>query len=153
MFLDKQNEFSDAQAVTVTALSTNVIDTLPMTSNPNVTQDLSARGVPGPYIMFAVPTAFTAGGAATLTITIESDSTANLATSPTVHWTSSAIPVASLVAGYQFFVPLPIGQVERYLGVRYTVATGPMLTGNIDAAVVRDLQAWRSYATASASNA
>jgi hypothetical protein len=152
MFLDKQNEFSDAQAVTVTALSTNVIDTLPMTSNPNVSQDLSAHGG-GPYILFSVPTAFTAGGAATLTITIESDSTANLATSPTVHWTSAAIPVASLVAGYQFFVPIPIGLVERYLGVRYTVATGPMTAGAIDAAVVRDIQTWRSYATASASNA
>lgn len=152
MFLDKQNEFSDAQAVTVTALSTNVIDTLPMTSNPNVSQDLAGGGG-GPYIMFTVPTAFTAAGAATLTITIESDSTANLATSPTTHWTSAAIPVASLVAGYQFYVPLPIGQVERYLGVRYTVATGPMTAGAIDAAVVRDLQAWRSYATGSASNA
>lgn len=153
MFLDKQNEFSDAQAVTVTALSTNVIDTLPMTGNPNATQDLSANGGVGPFVMFSVPTAFTAGGAATLTITIESDSTANLATSPTVHWTSADIPVASLIAGYQFFVPLPIGQVERYLGVRYTVGTGPMTAGAIDAAVVRDIQTWRSYATASASNA
>ena len=151
MFLDKQNEFSDAQAVTVTALSTNVIDTLPMTSNPNVVQSLATAGGIGPYVMFAVSTTFTAAGAATLTITIESDSTANLATSPTVHWTSSAIAVATLVAGYQFFVPLPIGLVERYLGVRYTVATGPFTAGAIDAAIVRDIQAWRSYAVGSAS--
>lgn len=154
MFLDKQNEFSDSQAVTVTAISTNVIDTLPMANNPNLVQNLGASAnQAAAFLVLQVDTTFTAAGAATLTISLESDSTANLATSPTVHFTSAAIPVASLVAGTTLLViPLPTGNYERYLGLRFTVGTGPFTAGAISGFITRDIQTWRPYATASAPN-
>lgn len=149
MFIDKQLEFSDSQAFTTTSVSTNVIDTLPMTSNPNLTQNLG--GSPAAFLVFQVDTAF-AGTAGTVTITLESDSTANLATSPTTHYSSGAIGQAALVAGYQLVIPLPLGNYERYLGLRYTVG-GTLTAGAVSAFVSRDIQNWRPYATLSASNA
>lgn len=144
--LDKQNEFSDSQAVTVTAISTNVIDTLPGI-RAGLTQNLG--GPEAIYLVIEVDTTFTAGGAATLTASLESDSTANLATSPTVHFVTAAIPVASLTAKSKVaVVALPFGAFERYLGVRYTVATGPMTAGAISAYLTRDPSFWVAYTAA-----
>jgi hypothetical protein len=41
---------------------------------------------------------------------------------------------------------LPAGNYERYLGVRYTVAAGPLTAGAFDAFLTTDVQAWRAYA-------
>lgn len=148
MLMDKQLEFSDSQAFTATSVSTNVVDTLPMSGNPNLVQNLG--GSPGAFLIFQVDTAF-AGTAGTVTITLESDSTANLATSPTTHYSSGVIGQAALVAGYQLVIPLPIGSYERYLGLRYTVG-GTITAGAVSAFISLDVQNWRPYATASASN-
>jgi hypothetical protein len=68
-------------------------------------------------------------------------------TTPTGLQQSAVIPVASLVAGYQFQFRIdPSAIVELYLGLVYTVATGPMLTGTISAAVVHDVQSWKAHA-------
>lgn len=145
--LDKQNEFSDSQAVTVTAISTNVIDTMPgLRAGP--TSNLG--GPESIYLVIEVDTTFTAGGAATLTASLESDSTANLATSPTVHYATAAIPVASLTAKSKIVAPvgLPFGAYERYLGVRYTVGTGPMTAGAVSAYLTRDPSYWVAYQAA-----
>jgi hypothetical protein len=80
-----------------------------------------------------VEEAATAAGAATVTFSLESDSTANLATSPTVHVTTAAIGKATLVVGYKFAYQLPRGSYEKYLGTRYTVATGPLTAGKFSA--------------------
>lgn len=141
--LDKQLEFSDAQAVTATAISTNVVDTL-----PGIRAGLTANlgGPEAAYLVIEVDTTFTAAGAATLVASVESDSTANLATSPTVHFTTAAIPVANLTAKSKVVVvPLPFGAYERYLGIRYTVATGPMTAGNVSAYITRDPSYWVAY--------
>jgi hypothetical protein len=121
MLYDVQNLLSDAQAVTATANSTNIIDCH--------STDLG-RGQPF-EVSFDVPTTFTAGGAATLTVTLTTDDDEAFG-SATALWTGAAIPVATLVAGYRFYAHLPPG-VERYLRATYTVATGPMLTGKITA--------------------
>lgn len=145
--LDKQNEFSDSQAVTVTAISTNVIDTM-AGFGPGVTSATTSNlgGPEAIYLVIEVDTTFTAGGAATLIASLESDSTANLATSPTVHFTTAAIPVASLTAKSKVaVVGLPFGAYEKYLGVRYTVGTGPMTAGAISAYLTRDPSFWVAY--------
>jgi len=129
MILDTQSRFSDAQAVTVTAISTNVIDLRNAATPALVDEGIQDHN----WLVVSVGTAFTAGGAGTLTVSLESDSTADLATSPTVHYVSPVIAVASLVVGYELRLKLPSGNYERYLGVRFTVATGPMLTGAINA--------------------
>lgn len=134
MILDLQTKFSGSttaagvttgQNVTVTAISTNVLD-LRQSNIPL----LADEGISGPEMWFCidVDTAITAAGAATVTFSLESDSTADLATSATVHWTTAAIGKATLIAGFNVVrIQLPSAATyERFLGVRYTVATGPL---------------------------
>lgn len=132
--IDVLDTFSSVQAVTTTAIS-DVKDLGPFYSGTqsNSTVNLGATGKEI-YLVINVTEAATASGAATVTFSLESDSTADLATSPTVHWTSAAIGKATLVAGYNVIrLCLPHGAYERYLGVRYTVATGPLTAGKFDA--------------------
>ena len=42
-------------------------------------------------------------------------------------------------------VRLPGGDYKRYLGVRYTVATGPLTAGKFSAFITKDAQANRAY--------
>ena len=65
-----------------------------------------------------------------------------------MHFTTGALafaafsPAGSVLAA----VKLPKGDYERYLGVRYTVASGPLTAGNFDAFLTTDVDAWRAYA-------
>lgn len=138
MIMDQQNLFSDAQAITATANSTNVIDTLP-SGGPNTKSGL---GDGQDITLFAqVGTAFTAAGAGTLTVTVVSADSADLATNPIVHFTTTALALAALAAKARIIgLDLPYGKYRRYLGLVYTVATGPMTAGTITAGLVEDLQ-------------
>lgn len=145
MILDSQSKFSDAQAVTVTAISTNVLD-LRNSSSPA----LADEGMSGPelWLVIQAGASFTAAGAGTLTITLESSATADLATSPTIHATIQAIAIAGLVAGSVLArMQIPSGDYKRYLGVRYTVATGPFTAGAVSAFVTPDIQRNITYPT------
>ena len=71
---------------------------------------------------------------------------------PTVHFTTGAILTAALTINAQLAViALPAGLYEKYLGLRYTVV-GTYTLGKISAFLTRDVQTWRPYATAQASN-
>lgn len=140
MILDKELICSDDQAITVTADATNVIDTeacgTPWMASTALVRNIH-KGVPIPFLI-QVTTAFTAGGAATLVSNIVSDSQADLDGSPVTLFTSAAIAVASLIAGYKIFDGYlnSVGaDMKRFLGVEYVVATGPMLTGNMFAGI------------------
>lgn len=143
MLIDKLNTFSWETAITVDAIS-DVIDLQVVsgalnagsTGGPaaNTIRDIGA-GEPL-YLHVVVTTAFTTGDAGTLTVTLESDSTANLATSATVHLTAaSAVAAATMVAGYWLAkgIPIPPGAYERYLGLRYTTNTGDFTGGKVSA--------------------
>ena len=157
MYIDTNLEFSDAQAVTSTAISTNVFDTLSVAAGGgsvginggNATTDLGQAAEL--YLVVATQTACTdTGSDATLTITLESDSTANLATSPTVHYSTPALAFAAFATAGTRLVTLrlPHGLYERYLGVRYTVASGPLTAGAFDAFLTTDpAGVYRAYAT------
>lgn len=141
MYVDKQAEFADSQVVTATAISTNVIDL----GATNTLKDIGAGE--DVYLIVQVDAAATAAGAATVTFSLESDSTADLATSATVHYTSTAIAKTALTLGStQLVVKLPPGSYERYLGVRFTVGTGPLTAGSFSAFLTTNAQAWRPYA-------
>lgn len=136
MILDERNEFSDALAVTASAIS----DVIDLGVGPTL-QDIG-NGEPL-YLVIQVDEQATAAGAATVTFSLESDSTADLATSATVHWTSGAIGKATLAPGYVVAtIALPNGNYERYLGVRYTVATGPLTAGKFTAFLTHDVAKW-----------
>lgn len=145
MILDALLEFSDAQAVTSTAISTNVIDLGPVTDN--VLRNIGT-GEPVYLIVSTNTTATDTSSDATLTVTLESDSTANLATSATVHYSTGAIAFAGYATAGTVVaaVQLPAGNYEQYLGVRYTVASGPLTAGAFDAFLTKDAQLWRAYA-------
>lgn len=149
MIMDRQNTFSNTQAITATAISTNVIDLGPLSAG-NLIRDIGS-GEPL-YLHVLVTTALdSAGEAATTTVTLESDSTANLATSATVHWTSGSIAEAVVgVDGYWIAkgVPLPSGAYERYLGVRYTIGTENFTSGNVTAWISNNRFDDRTYNSA-----
>ena len=126
MIVDALLQLSEAQAVTSTAVSTNTIDLL-QNRDVGAGNDL--------YAIFTVDTAATAAGAATVNFQVISSASASL-TSPTVLAQTNAIPKTDLTAGRkpiavrlspQVLNSLPIGQ--RYLGVQYTVGTGPLTAG------------------------
>ncbi|EOV9596795.1 Bbp16 family capsid cement protein [Cronobacter dublinensis] len=142
MYVDKQLEFSDGQAVTATAISTNVVDLNPA-FNYNTGVDIGTGE--DVYLVLQVDAAATAAGAATVQITLESSAAAGL-TSSTVHFTSPTYQLADLTANKTLTaVKLPSGTYLRYLGVRYTVGTGPLTAGSFSAFITKDVSTWRAY--------
>ncbi len=141
MIRDQHLLFSDNVAVTADAIS-DVIDrgaNAPTTAN-------FAPGFAGPaYLVIKTGTAF-----ATLTsleIKLVSDSTANLATSPTVHLSTGAIPVADLTANkYVAVLPLPPGDYERYIGMVYDVTGTTATAGTISAFITTNPGYYRKMA-------
>lgn len=121
MIISTRDRFSDFQSVTVSALGAEVIDLGP---SPTL-QDIGC----GRALVAEICSHMDADavGAATVTFSLESDSSPDLATSPTLHAQSRAVPVADIVAGFKINLALPPGRAyERYLGLRYTVDTGPL---------------------------
>lgn len=131
--LDKQLQFSDGQAITATAPSTNIVDLGP--PGPN-------RLTPGAegqdwFIHIWFPVQFTAAGAGTLTIALQTDDDVAFG-SPVTLATFGPIGKASLGPGITpAELPLAIKvpmDCQRYLRLNYTVATGPMTAGTVSAA-------------------
>lgn len=155
MYVDSQTTFSDSQAVTSTAISTNVMDlvSLGLGGGTNVALNTVSDIGNGQPIYLVVQTAVTAtdtGSDATLTVTLESDTAAGLSSSPTVHYSSGALAFASFAtAGTQFIaIALPMGDYKRYLGLRFTVASGPLTAGAFDAFLTTDVQRVKAYKSA-----
>lgn len=135
MILSAQQLFSDDQAITASADSTNVIDTgvrgTPFGGAAALHGDIG-KGNPIP-ILAQVTTAFTAAGAATMVINVSTGATTALGTTIA---SVGPIAVADLVAGYQMAIQVLPNQItERYLGLEYVVATGPMTAGNLTAGI------------------
>jgi hypothetical protein len=141
MILDKQNMFSEAQAVTAlgNTLSTNTID-LGVAGTPVVGGLITDVGRGGNVEVVAqVVTAFTSGGAATLQVQLVMADDAALTSNLTVLDETAAIALASLVAGYQFRMgTIPGGVTKRYLGIRYIVGTAVMTAGAVTAGLAKD---------------
>lgn len=132
MMTDALLQLSSAQAVTASAVSTNTIDL-------GTARDLGTGG--DLYAVFNVDVAATAAGAATVNFQVISSANANLSSANVIAQTD-AIPKTDLTLGRKPIVvcispatllALPVGQ--RYLGVQYTVATGPLTAGSFSAAI------------------
>lgn len=133
MFLDAQSLFSDAQALTVTALATNVIDLL---------ADRSIGSGEPLAILFTVDVAADQGtGDETYQVDVEYASNAAISAGRQLIGrrifqagtpTAPAQDADLLVAGFKFYMPIPpaaLSESERFLGVRYTLGgTTPTLT-------------------------
>jgi hypothetical protein len=109
MILDERTEFADANSLIGNAATKQLGDVI----------DLGAA-----------PTLKDIGTGKTVYLITQIDTTADLATSPTTHWTSGPIAKATLVAGYRFAVALPMEErYERYLGMTATPDTNNITAG------------------------
>lgn len=132
MRLDAENTFSSLQAITSTGAtaSSNVIDL-----GAGGKRKGGAGGLEPLEVFVAVRTAFTSGGSATMSVTLQSDDDEAFG-SPTAVAVTDAIPVASLVAGYEF-ERLSLAKVtERYVRLVFTVGTAAMTAGNVNATLI-----------------
>lgn len=131
MILDANLRFSNAQAITATAASTNIID-------QKIALRDAGTGTPL-YVVVVITTAMTNTG--TVLVSLESDST----TTMTPDKTRDIIPIpAGSAVGDTFQAVLsPGGAVEqlRYLGLRYTVS-GTVDTGNVIAYLTQNPPRW-----------
>lgn len=170
--LDALTILSSAQAITVTAASSNVYDTaglgvgspvtniigLPTASSGGVSfgNDLGGGGpnAEGPQLQTIVGTTFTAGGAGTLTIQLQAASDTSNTGTPGTYQTiaqTDAYALATLVAGARLTPSWSVpgryagSNFPRFYRLNYVVATGPMLTGTISAQLVTGQQDSPTY--------
>lgn len=128
MIIDKLLQVSNAQAVTSSAASTDVIDYGQANPNSGMGQNVT--------MAITVDEAATASGSATVTFSVQ-DSADNSTFSDVA--VTGAIGKATLVAGAQVLIPMPVVH-RRYVRTYYTVATGPLTAGKFSAQVVTGIQ-------------
>lgn len=123
-------------------VGTNVLDT----TSTNTLKDLGSGN--GLYLVVQVVTQVTSSAGCNITFKLASDSTTNLATSPTTHWTSGAIAKATLAPGYIVGVfELPRGKTyERYLGMLTTPDTTDATGGTYIAFLTSNPEVYSTYA-------
>jgi hypothetical protein len=125
--LDAFLQFSNAQAVTTTGAATNILDTLA------VGQILEK----GAWLRVAVQTAFVTG--TDLQVQLQTSPNSDFSTTATTLVQSAAIPVATLVAGYEMLVCKIPKNVKRYLRVYYVHTGAAHTAGNVDAHILQDV--------------
>ena len=141
MIIDTQALFSDDQAVTATAVSSNIID---LGATGTVVGGSSAlgrdigKGTPI-ELLIQWTAAATAAGAATGTVDLETDDNSSFSSATTLA-TTGAIGKATLVAGHQMKIHYMPRGAERYIRLNYTVATGPLTAGAVTAGIVAGVQ-------------
>lgn len=120
MILDALLQFSDAQAVSADANSTNVID---LSEAKNL-----GDGEPLCVLINVDVAANAADGDETYEFEVHTDD--NAALSSSTELVARAISRSLLTAGSQHVIPLPVGVAfERYLGLKYDVGgTTPSIT-------------------------
>lgn len=144
MIMDKKNLFSNAQAVTATALSTDKIDLGPPGAG-NLGRNLGVSD----EVMLSITAAEAAlaAGAATVEFQLVTDDNPTLS-SPTVVWSSGAIGKAALTLGARIDAAVPRANLERYLGINYVVSTGPLTAGKFTAGLVMEPGSFKAYGSA-----
>ncbi len=133
MILDNQSLFSDAQAITATAASTNAYDFGPV--DAGVKFDMG-KGEP---VALLVQVVESFNNLTSLKIDIELDATTTFTPDKTI--TLGTYTLAELVKGFQIvWSKLPKGMTMRYAQLKYTVTGTAPTTGKITAGVVAGVQ-------------
>ena len=150
MIMDERTEFADNVALSGsgTVVVGDVIDLGSDGRDIGNGQEL--------YLVIKTGTTETiSGSAGTLEFQLVSDSTANLTTSPTVHFSTGDLVLNAAGAnddrlnagGYVARVAIPTGDFERYVGVR-RIANVAVTAGSVDAFLTPNPAAWKAYANA-----
>lgn len=140
MLIDRQNQFSNAQALTATAASTDYID-LGAVRNIGAGESL--------YLVLHITTAFTDSGSdSTMTPSLETDDNTSFSSVATLRTYDvfAALTAINTIRKYRLEPVTDAGSYERYLQMRYTIANGNLTTGAVSAFLLEDVQAWRAYA-------
>lgn len=136
MIFDKQNLFSDAQAITATATSTNVIDL-------GATGTVAGEGAPIPRdigpgvpIPLRVQVVENFNNLTSLAVALQVSTTENFAAPVTVE--TQTIALADLKAGGVFggLYHVPRGTNARYARLNYTVTGTAPTAGKVTAGIV-----------------
>ena len=144
MILDERNEFADAVSVAAAAGTALIGDVIDLGS---ASRDIGA-GEPVYLVIQTDTEIITGGSAGTIKFQLASDSTADLATSATIHLDTgtfvtddAAANAAQLNAGKLIFcAPLPQGALyERYLGILCVIGSTTVTAGKINAFLSRDM--------------
>ena len=138
MFIDAQHRFSDAQAVTADAGSTNIIDL-------GVARNLF-DGEPLAVVLTVDVAADGTTTDETYEFQIEADDNASF--SSATDLVVQSIGYAALTAGSKHILPIPVGAaVERYLRVYYNVGgTSPTITVTADLLPLSMVDKYKAYA-------
>jgi hypothetical protein len=141
MILDDTLVFSDAQAITATARSTNIVDIGAAGTPYGMTNAVRRDIGEGTNIPISVNIVEAFNNLTSLTIAWEIDNDPAFG-SPTVMG-SRTYTLAQLTLGATIDYPaeVPVGTNERFLGLRYTVAGAAPTLGKITASVVAGRQA------------
>jgi len=121
--LDAELEFSDAQAVTAAAASTNVVDLTAVNANVGKGNQL--------YLQVKCGVTATSGGSATLRIQLQDCDTVGgtyAIVAESVSWA-----VADITAGTVLFTIALPPTLRQFVRVYYAVATANLTAGNFDA--------------------
>lgn len=138
MILDERLEFCDATAAFGTGVSQIVGDVI---DSGNFTKDLGA-GEPI-YLVIQVSTAYSGGTSAEFQFR-SSTLAALTGGTTTTHYSTGAIAVANLTAGYTIAIALPQDTYQRYAGM-WLVTVGAVAAGAINAFLTKDVSKWRAY--------
>lgn len=145
MILDKRSEFADAVALNTGVAGSYLVGDVYDTQN---LRDLGAGNTL--FLVIAVQTAATSGGAATGQFNLVHDTVPGLG-SATVLLSSAVFTVASMTAGVVLLaIALPMEGItyKRYLGIQQVTGVAAFTAGKIDAFLVEDFAKIRYYADA-----
>lgn len=151
MILDSLLRFTGAsgQAITATAVSTDVIDWhisgLPVLASGQGARDMGIGDKPALKMLVQVTTTFTSGGAGTLQVALEGaqDNGSGAPGAYTTWWLSPAYALATLVQGarlYDMDFPRPPAgvAVPRFVRLNFINATAVFTGGVVQAFIVLD---------------
>lgn len=129
MILDKQLIFSESQAVTAAAGSTNIV-------NQGAAGNAYGNEL---FLVVQTKTAAAASGAATVNFQLRTSANADMSSS-TVLFDSGAIGKAALTVGSEpVKAKVPLG-AKQYIDVYYNVGTGPLTAGAFTAFLTPDVK-------------
>lgn len=136
MIFSAQQLFSDDQAVTASAASTNVIDLGAPGTVLGATYGLNRDIGRGKEIPLLVQVTEDFATLASLKVGIESSDTEAFGGQVDTVLESPAIPVAKLKAGYQFPIHvIPKGVHHRYVRLKYTISGSSATAGKVTAGI------------------
>jgi hypothetical protein len=142
-FIDQNLVFSDGQAVTATAASTNIVDLSGGTLfSPNQTrfgEDIGiGAGVAVPKLLITPGVAFVSAGGATMVIQAQgsTDSTTWVTYAESKAYTAAQMAAGARLLPIDWPVRGPTDPMPRYIRINYTVAVSTFSAGTLFAALV-----------------